>query len=320
MGDLSNKLIRQTFDGIIKTNDEDPITSVPKRLQDGKGNNLPVEVALGGMTYYGAQDFTNATVTGISGGGGATYDLTSVQNGDAIDIKLTGSDLSIDTVQIQPGTNITLTETATNVFTIDAAGGGGGAVGSFAYFGTGTGLNTGNDGPYTFFTDIKLFYPFYAVAGYTLKQLEYVIRTAYTGGAFEVAIYNTQINQTLNQATYGIVAPKDRQFSPVSCPNSATGFITVSGLNYTFPYTGVYFLGVRTPGIWDGANQTATNTLYQSTANSANQANTFVNFNQTAVPYKVWRYSSAGELLPSYTLENWDTPSSSNQCWIFKCN
>lgn len=320
MGDLSNKLIRQTFDGLIKTNDEDPITSTPKRLQDGVGNDLPVDVGLSGMVYYGTQDFQNATVLGISGGGGTTYDLTSVQNGDAIDIKLTGSDLSVDTVQIQPGSAaVTLTETATNVFTIDVTGGGG-ATGSFTYFGTGTGLNAGNDGPYTFFTDIKIFFPFYAAAGYTLKQLEYVIRTAYTGGAFEVAIYDTQIQETLNQATYGIVAPKDRQFSPVSCPNNTTGFITVSGLNYTFPYTGVYFLGVRVPGIWDGANQTATNAIYQSTANAANQTNTFVNFNQTAVPYKVWRYPSAGELLATYTLENWDTPSSSNQCWIFKCN
>lgn len=70
MGDLSNKLIRQTFDGLIKTNDEDPISATPKRLQDGVGNDLPVEVGLGGMTYYGTQDFTNATVTGIGGGGG----------------------------------------------------------------------------------------------------------------------------------------------------------------------------------------------------------------------------------------------------------
>lgn len=70
MGDLSNKLIRQTFDGLIKTSDEDPISATPKRLQDGAGNDLPVDVALGGMTYYGTQDFTNATVLGISGGGG----------------------------------------------------------------------------------------------------------------------------------------------------------------------------------------------------------------------------------------------------------
>jgi len=72
MGDLSNKLIRQTFDSLIKTSDEDPIGVTPKRLQDGVGNDLPVEVSLSGMVYYGTQDFTNATVTGISGGGGGT--------------------------------------------------------------------------------------------------------------------------------------------------------------------------------------------------------------------------------------------------------
>ena len=60
MGDLSNKLIRQTFDSLIKTSDEDPIGVTPKRLQDGVGNDLPVEVSLSGMVYYGTQDFTNA--------------------------------------------------------------------------------------------------------------------------------------------------------------------------------------------------------------------------------------------------------------------
>lgn len=70
MSSLQNKLIRDSYDGLIKTNDEDAITATPKTLQDGAGNNLPVQVGTNGMVYSGTQDFTGATVLGISGGGG----------------------------------------------------------------------------------------------------------------------------------------------------------------------------------------------------------------------------------------------------------
>jgi len=69
MGTLTNKLIDQTYEGLIKTADEGPIDGTDKRLQDGLGNNLPVAASTNGMLYYGNQDFTNATVTGIQTGG-----------------------------------------------------------------------------------------------------------------------------------------------------------------------------------------------------------------------------------------------------------
>lgn len=69
MGTLTNKLIDQTYEGLIKTADEGAIDGTDKRLQDGLGNNLPVAASSNGMVYYGNQDFTNATVTGIQTGG-----------------------------------------------------------------------------------------------------------------------------------------------------------------------------------------------------------------------------------------------------------
>ena len=50
-----------------------------------------------------------------------TYDLASLQNVDNVNINLTGSDASVDTVTLVAGTNITLTDDGSNNITIDAA-------------------------------------------------------------------------------------------------------------------------------------------------------------------------------------------------------
>tara|TARA_R110000822_G_scaffold114337_1_gene245874 strand:+ start:238 stop:1533 length:1296 start_codon:yes stop_codon:yes gene_type:complete len=54
-----------------------------------------------------------------------TYDLSSVQTGADVNVNLTGSDATTDTVKFVAGPNITLTNSGSNV-TIEAAGGGGG--------------------------------------------------------------------------------------------------------------------------------------------------------------------------------------------------
>jgi len=118
MGTLTGKQIDNTYDGLIKTDDEQPINATPKRLQDGLGNDLPVKVGTAGMVYNGAQDFTNATVTGISATD-TTYTLgvdESVPDGV---ITLQASDGSpIQEVTFQCDGNITM-DTAVGGNTLD---------------------------------------------------------------------------------------------------------------------------------------------------------------------------------------------------------
>ena len=73
--------------------------------------------------FTGALDLSGATVTGLPADVDTTYDLASAQDGANVDITLTGSDATVDTVQLTAGTNITLTEAAGSI-TIDASGGG----------------------------------------------------------------------------------------------------------------------------------------------------------------------------------------------------
>jgi hypothetical protein len=118
MGTLTGKQIDNTYDGLIKTNDEQPINATPKTLQDGLGNDLPVQVGTGGMVYSGSQDFTAATVTGISGTD-TTYTLgvdESVPDGV---ITLQASDGSpIQEVTFQCDGNIVM-DTAVGANTLD---------------------------------------------------------------------------------------------------------------------------------------------------------------------------------------------------------
>jgi len=54
-----------------------------------------------------------------------TYDLGSAQSTNDVDITLTGSDATTDTVKLVAGTNITLADNGSNQVTINASGGGG---------------------------------------------------------------------------------------------------------------------------------------------------------------------------------------------------
>lgn len=60
MADLQNLQISATYDGLIKTNDEQPVTATLKTLQDGSGNDLPLQLSTTTV------NFTD-TVTGIDG-------------------------------------------------------------------------------------------------------------------------------------------------------------------------------------------------------------------------------------------------------------
>ena len=79
-----------------------------------------------GSVIVGPLDLSGATVTGLPASTDTTYDLGSAQSTNDVDVTLTGSDATIDTIKMVAGTNITLTDNGSNQITIDAAGGGGG--------------------------------------------------------------------------------------------------------------------------------------------------------------------------------------------------
>jgi hypothetical protein len=62
------------------------------------------------------------TMPTTGGGGGATYDLTSAQDGNNVDIKLTPSTGAVDIVQLTAGTGVTLADNGFNSITISASG------------------------------------------------------------------------------------------------------------------------------------------------------------------------------------------------------
>jgi hypothetical protein len=118
MGNLTGQRIDLTFEGLIKTNNEQPIDGILRGLQDGVGNDLPVEVSTTAVNFTG-------TVTGDNN---TTYSLDTIQAIDQIEVNLNGANpTSQSTLIITAGTNITLTDDGGAGFTIDAAGGGGGA-------------------------------------------------------------------------------------------------------------------------------------------------------------------------------------------------
>ena len=112
MGNLTGKRIDLTFDGLIKTNDEQPIDGTLKTLQDGVGNNLPIQVSTTTVNFTGI----------VTGDNNTTYSLDTLQAVDQIEINLNGiNPSSQSTLVITAGTNITLTDDGNAGFTIDAS-------------------------------------------------------------------------------------------------------------------------------------------------------------------------------------------------------
>jgi collagen type I/II/III/V/XI/XXIV/XXVII alpha len=72
MSGLKGQTVATTYEGLIKTSNSAPISTTPVTLSDGAGNLLPMEVSTLGIEWNGIQDFTGATVLGVSGAQGAT--------------------------------------------------------------------------------------------------------------------------------------------------------------------------------------------------------------------------------------------------------
>ena len=126
MSALTGNAINTSYQGLIKFDDNGTVLPTTlKTLTDGTGGTLPLSISQIETKFTSGSlvDFTGTTVTGLPADTNTTYDLTSAQNLTNVDITLTGSDATLDTVQLTAGTNITLTEAAGSI-TIDAAGGG----------------------------------------------------------------------------------------------------------------------------------------------------------------------------------------------------
>lgn len=202
------------------------------------------------------------------------------------------------------------------------SGGGGAVVSSYSSFGTGLPSNTGLDGPYTFFTNITLTYPIWAEAGTKLSSINYQVKTnVFTNGAFEMAIYDTQkLGTSLSVATYGDYVAYNKLTSSITAPNDTLGYkeVDVTSLNFVFPYTGVYFLAMRVPGIWNGSLQSAT--LWSaSAANTMNVTGQFSNLSATQTLWRVGRYNQVYATLPAqFSNTPPDLPSSSVPSLLLK--
>lgn len=73
MASLTGQQINNTYDALIKTTDNGPITTTPKTLTDGLGNSIPMQVGSSGVNFPGGTvNFTGATVVGLTVPPGAT--------------------------------------------------------------------------------------------------------------------------------------------------------------------------------------------------------------------------------------------------------
>lgn len=150
MASLSNNKIKESYQGLLKTNDNAQIDGTPKIVTDGLGNALPMSVSTTEIDFSGTIDFSAATVVGITGVQGPqgpegpqgpagldgaqgpqgpagsdataityTIDTTTVDQWTA-GINLNGSDASTDQIQITAGNNIEISQ-ASDVITVDGA-------------------------------------------------------------------------------------------------------------------------------------------------------------------------------------------------------
>ena len=64
---LTGKKIKDTYQGLIKTNDNGPLGATASPLSDGLGNELPLSLSLTETIFSGSVNFSGATVSGLSG-------------------------------------------------------------------------------------------------------------------------------------------------------------------------------------------------------------------------------------------------------------
>jgi len=103
------------------------LTSVPALALDGLSNvDATTGVANGSIIKYNGASWEVAPDLNDN----TTYVQSAQASGGNVNLRLTGSDATNDDILITAGTNVTFSSVTVNGFTIDAAGGGGGSVGT----------------------------------------------------------------------------------------------------------------------------------------------------------------------------------------------
>lgn len=90
------------------------------RLTDGV-TNQDVTLVAGNSISLTDDGSNNITIAATGGAANTEYDLASSQNGNNVDVSLTGSDATTDSVSLIAGANVTLTDDGSNNITIDAS-------------------------------------------------------------------------------------------------------------------------------------------------------------------------------------------------------
>ncbi len=219
MGDLTNKQISATYDGLIKTSDEQPIDGNLKTLQDGVGNNLPIEVSTTGVNFTGI-------VTGID---------TGVQS-------------------VVAGTNVTVDATdPANPIVSAAGGGGGGGVENKVYMPRYSPTSYGNYGDATNFMvsqplngDVQwqtvidggdntaIFAHFYARPGTTITEVAFCTAGMTTNQDYTIVFYDSYSNgmpqNLVMTETISVTNGADRWITHTL----TTPFVVQNGVEYWF--------------------------------------------------------------------------------------
>jgi len=223
MSSLENLQINDTFPGLIKTNNEAAVDGTLRTLQDGAGNNLPMQVSTTGVNFTG-------TVTGIPVGG--------VQS-------------------ILEGTNITVDATDPFNPIVSATGGGGGGPAVTGYnslrgFGIGTATSVQEQWKVSYYGTS------YSSTGITVsgRKVKLAAMALYEGGIineFSIYVTTAAAETTIEAVIYkaelnanGQIIATTLEANLGTIDVSSTGQKIITGINHTLGTTvdGIYFVGI----------------------------------------------------------------------------
>ena len=218
MGDLANKQISQTYDGLIQTGTDNPIDGTLRPLQDGSGNNLPVEVSSTGVNFTG-------TVTGID---------TGVQS-------------------VVAGTNVTVDNTDPANPIVSATGGGGGGLYNTTYMPRFSATGYNNYGYETNFMvsqplngdifwsnlidggdNTAVFGHFYARPGTSVTEIAFAVSNMTTNQDYTVVFYDSYDNGMPKDLLQSNVIPVTLGTDRWIVHTLATPLQIVAGVEYWF--------------------------------------------------------------------------------------